>query len=130
MEPLNKLNKIFDITESVIEDATLPMNPIDSENLLYTDFMNARNHLNEIIKIGRSSIGYASAGIDDPRTLEALSTLISSVNSSIKVLMDIYIIMHKLQGEKGDKDGKINKINNQVNIISTNLNEVIASLKS
>lgn len=127
MEPLNKLNKIFDITESVIEDTNLPIVSTDSNNLLHQDFMNARNHLNEIIKIGRSSIGYASAGIDDPRTLEALSTLITSVNNSIKVLMDIYVVMHRLQGEKDNKS--LNRINNQVNIISTNLNEVIDSLK-
>ena len=133
MDPLNKLNKVFDITEAVVESTTYDITkPSEDKSqlmeYLQDDFMNARHNLNEIIRIGKSSISYISAGVDDPRTVEAMGALINSINQSVKVLLDIYLVASKIQGDNNKE--KVNKINNQVNIISTNLNEVIASLKN
>lgn len=133
---LNKINQAFDITEGVvvemdnsIKDIVPTDGDIFEEATLKTDFNTCRSVILESIQSARiliamlgQSIGPGSSG----SVITSFSEVVRSLNESISLLCKLYVDLEKLKNKDAMK--KSGAIQNQVNIISTNLNDILEKI--
>lgn len=133
---LNKINQAFDITEGVviemdnsIKDIVATDGDIFEEATLKTDFNTCRSVILESIQSARilitmlgQSIGPGSSG----SVITSFSEVVRSLNESISLLCKLYVDLEKLKNKDAMKKG--GAIQNQVNIISANLNDVLEKI--
>lgn len=140
MYNVNKINEFFDITENTVNDMDNAVMEVSNDNIiidgdvfeldtLKKDFNVCRETLLETIKAARqivTGLSYAIGPGTSGSVISSFSEVVKSINESVALLSRLYLDIEKLKGPQLAQGGHIQ---NQINVISTNINDVIKELR-
>lgn len=141
MYNVNKINEFFDLTEDTVNDMNNAVIEVTSDDSIKTegdvfemdtlkrDFNVCRETLLETIKSARqivTGLSYAIGPGTSGSVISSFSEVVKSINESVALLSRLYLDIEKLKGPQLAQGGHIQ---NQINVISTNINDVIKELR-
>jgi hypothetical protein len=153
---LDSLNQYFDITQSTVneiskhlgaDEVTEIVEETDDTQIidiktLKADFRTIRDTLLETIKNGKTVIGALTASMadldnQDPDLISAYSSLVGTVNNSLKLLTETYkniLVMQEMINKSKPKETQQGKLtvngSVQINTVSASVDEIIRAMKN